>query len=169
MIRPDTAAGLAEWIMADMAAAPARVALSAMREYMEQWITGAGPALFDQLSLPVVAVCSDRWPVDVEANRRHMRSFEAIVLEGTDHFLMLGGADEFNRALEEAIAKIAPQVACCQVESRAGFHPGRAKPGLPPGPVPGDVHEPVALEPVPAPMDPPHHSRLDPRPRAPLY
>ena len=108
MILPDTDADLAEWIQADMAAAPAEVALSAMRGYMAQWITGAGPALFEELPLPVVAVCADLWPVDAEANRRHMRSFEAIVLEGTDHFLMLGAAEEFNRALEEAIAKIKP-------------------------------------------------------------
>ena len=108
MILPNTDAGLAEWIQADMAAAPARVALSAMREYMQLWITGAGPALFDELPLPIVVVCADLWPVNAEANRQHMRFFEAIVLEGTDHFLMLGAADEFNRALEEAIAKIAP-------------------------------------------------------------
>ena len=108
MILPDTDADLAEWIQADMAAAPAEVALSAMRGYMAQWITGAGPALFEELPLPVVAVCADLWPVDAEANRRHMRSFEAIVMEGTDHFLMLGAADEFNRALEEAIARIEP-------------------------------------------------------------
>jgi len=108
MILPDTDADLAEWIQADMAAAPARVALSAMREYMTQWITGVGPALFDELPLPIVAVCADLWPVNAEANRQHMRSFEAIVLEGTDHFLMLDAAEEFNRALKEAIAKITP-------------------------------------------------------------
>ena len=99
MILPDTDADLAEWIQADMAAAPAEVALSAMRGYMEQWITGAGPALFEELPLPVVAVCADLWPVNAEANRQHMRSFEAIVLVGTDHFLMLDAAEEFNRAL----------------------------------------------------------------------
>ena len=106
MIRPGTDADLAAWIQADMAAAPAAVALSAMRGYMAQWISGAGPKLFEELPLPVVAVCADLWPVDAEANRRHMRSFEAIVLEGTDHFLMLDAAEEFNQALEAAIAKI---------------------------------------------------------------
>lgn len=106
MIRPDADAALAEWIRADMAAAPKDVALSAMRQYMAQWISGAAPAVFAELPLPVVAVCADLWPVDAEANRRHMHSFEAIVLEGTDHFLMLGAAEEFNRALAEAIAKI---------------------------------------------------------------
>ena len=108
MILPDTDSDLAEWIQADMAAAPAGVALSAMRDYMAQWITGEGPDLFEELPLPVVAVCADLWPVDAEANRRHMSSFEAIVLERTDHFLMLSAAEKFNRALEEAIAKINP-------------------------------------------------------------
>lgn len=108
MIRPDTDAELAEWIQADMAAAPKEVAVSAMREHMAQWITGAGPAVFEELPLPVLGVCADRWPVDAEANRRHMHSFEAIVLEGTDHFLMLGAAEEFNRAFEEAIATFEP-------------------------------------------------------------
>ena len=108
MILPATDTDLAAWIQADMAAAPAEVAVSAMRNYMAQWITGAGPALFEELPLPVVSVCADLWPVDAEANRRHMRSFEAIVLEGTDHFLMLGAAEEFNRALDEAIVKIKP-------------------------------------------------------------
>ena len=108
MILPDTDPDLAEWIQDDMAAAPPEVALSAIRGYMEQWITGAGPALFEELPLPVVAVCADMWPVNAEANRRHMQSFEAIVLEGTDHFLMLGAPAEFNPALEQAVAKIAP-------------------------------------------------------------
>ena len=108
MIRPDTDADLAEWIQADMSAAPANVAVSAIRRYMDQWISGAGPKVFEELPLPVVSVCADMWPVDPEANRKHMHSFEAIVLEGTDHFLMLGAAEEFNLALEEAIGKIAP-------------------------------------------------------------
>ena len=108
MILPDTDADLAAWIQADMAAAPPAVALSAMRDYMAQWISGDAPALFEDLPLPIVIVCADMWPVDVEANRKYMQSCEAIVLEGTDHFLMLGAPERFDAALEEAIAKIRP-------------------------------------------------------------
>jgi pimeloyl-ACP methyl ester carboxylesterase len=79
-----------------------------MRTYLDAWITGAGPALFQELPLPVVAVCADLWPVDAEANRRYMQSFEAIVVEVTDHFLMLDAAEAFNPALAEAIGMIAP-------------------------------------------------------------
>lgn len=38
-----------------------------------------------------------------EANRRHMRHFEAIVVKGADHFLMMNRIEDFNRALEQAI------------------------------------------------------------------
>jgi pimeloyl-ACP methyl ester carboxylesterase len=106
MIRPDTSPDLAAWIPADMAAAPREVALGAMRDYLDQWVTGAGPALFKELPLPVVAVCADMWPVDAEANRRFMHSFEAIVLEGTDHFLMLAAPRRFNGALARAVAML---------------------------------------------------------------
>lgn len=106
MLRPDTDADLSQWIQADMSAAPANLAVSAMHAYMGQWISGAVPKLFEELPVPVVAVCADMWPVDVEANRKHMQSFEVIVLEGTDHFLMLGAAEAFNGAFEDAIGKI---------------------------------------------------------------
>jgi hypothetical protein len=46
------------------------------------------------------------WPVNYEANRRHMLSFDAIVLKGADHFLMLNRPEQFNLALEKAISKI---------------------------------------------------------------
>ncbi len=108
MIRPETDADLAAWIQADMASAPARVAVSAMRQYMAHWLSGTVPALFEDLPLPVVGVYADLWPVNIEANRRHMHSFEAEVLEGTDHFLMLGAADEFNPALEKALESLIP-------------------------------------------------------------
>jgi pimeloyl-ACP methyl ester carboxylesterase len=51
-------------------------------------------------------VNGDMWPVNYEANRRHMFSFDAIVLKGADHFLMLDRPEEFNRALEKAIHMI---------------------------------------------------------------
>jgi len=106
MIRPDTDADLAAWIEADMAAAHQEAALSSMRRYLGQWVSGDVPALFEELDLPVVVVYADLWPIDAEANRRHMRSFEAIVLEESDHFLMLGAAERFDPAFAEAIEKI---------------------------------------------------------------
>lgn len=106
MISPKTDPQLREWILADISAAPPAVALSAMYEMMAQYITGEAARVFEQVRIPVVTVNGDLWPVNYEANRRHMLSYDAIVLKGADHFLMLNRPEEFNRALEKAIHMI---------------------------------------------------------------
>ncbi|MEJ2200332.1 MAG: alpha/beta hydrolase [Desulfuromonadaceae bacterium] len=106
MISPATAASLREWILADMSSAPPTVALSALKEMMSQYITGEAAKIFDEIRIPVILVKGDLWPVNEEANRRHMFSFEAMVLKDADHFLMLDRAADFNRALEKAIATL---------------------------------------------------------------
>ncbi len=95
-----------EWIMADMAAASPDVAISAMEEMFSLFVTGNAAAVFEEIPIPVVNVHASLWPVDHEANRRHMSSFHAIILENTDHFLMLTDTERFNSALEEAIERV---------------------------------------------------------------
>jgi pimeloyl-ACP methyl ester carboxylesterase len=106
MISPQTDPQLRKWILADMSAAPPVVALSAMNNMMSQYISGEAAKIFDEIRVPVITVNGDMWPVNYEANRRHMLSFDAIVLKGADHFLMLNRPEQFNRALEKAISKI---------------------------------------------------------------
>ncbi len=97
---------LNEWIMSDMSAAPQSIALSAMKELLTQSITGEAATIFDDIKVSVMVVKCDMWPVNYEGNRRHMESFEVIELKNTDHFLMLNRPEEFNKALEKAIANI---------------------------------------------------------------
>jgi pimeloyl-ACP methyl ester carboxylesterase len=103
MFSPNTDPRLREWILSDISSAPPDVALSAMSEMMSQYLTGEAAGMFDQIRVPVISVNGDLWPIDYEANRRHMLSFDAIVLKGADHFLMMACPEEFNRALEKAI------------------------------------------------------------------
>jgi len=106
MILPSTDPQLREWILSDMSAAAPAVALSAMNEMMSQYITKEAAAIFDEIRIPVITVNGDLWPINYEANRRHMFSFNAIVLKEADHFLMIDRKEEFNNALEKAIDKI---------------------------------------------------------------
>lgn len=106
MISPHTDPQLREWILSDISAAPPAVALSAIKEMMSQYVTGEAAKIFDEVRIPVITVNGDLWPVNYEANRRHMFSFEAIVLKDADHFLMMDRPEEFNRALEKAIYTI---------------------------------------------------------------
>jgi pimeloyl-ACP methyl ester carboxylesterase len=106
MMSSATDPDLREWILSDMSAAPPAVALSAMNELLSLYITGEAAKIFEDIKVPVMAVCADMWPIDHEANRRHMASFDAIVLKGADHFLMMNRPQEFNEALEKAIKTI---------------------------------------------------------------
>ncbi len=106
MILPSTDSQIREWILADMSAAPPAIALSAMNEMMSQYITGEAAKIFDEIRIPVFTVNGDLWPINYEANRRHMLSFDALVLKETDHFLMMNRAEQFNKALEKVINTI---------------------------------------------------------------
>lgn len=106
MMRPDSDPAIREWILDDMSAAPADVALETMEGYLFEYVTGATARIFDDIKVPVVCVNGDLWPVNLEANRRHIRSFEVITVAGGDHFLMLNRANTFNQALEQAIYKV---------------------------------------------------------------
>jgi pimeloyl-ACP methyl ester carboxylesterase len=106
MISPRTDPLLREWILSDMSAAPPAVALSAMNEMMSQYITGEAAKTFDKIRVPVITVNGDLWPINYEGNRRHMLSFDAIVLKEADHFLMMDRPAEFNLALEKAINQL---------------------------------------------------------------
>jgi pimeloyl-ACP methyl ester carboxylesterase len=103
MISPQTDRQLREWILSDVSAAPSDVALSAMNEMMTQYIAGEAAEVFEKVRIPVVTVNGDLWPINYEANRRHMISYDAIVLKKADHFLMMDRPEEFNIALEKAI------------------------------------------------------------------
>jgi pimeloyl-ACP methyl ester carboxylesterase len=109
MISPQTDPQLREWILSDISAAPPSVALSAMNEMMTQYVTGDAAKVFEKIRIPVVTVNGDLWPINYEANRRHMFSYEAIVLKKADHFLMMNRPEEFNRALEKAIRMLSVQ------------------------------------------------------------
>ncbi|MFH0984470.1 MAG: alpha/beta hydrolase [Candidatus Omnitrophota bacterium] len=105
MLRSDNSP-VNEWVISDMSLADPKVALNAMNGSLGGYLTGDVAKLFDGLDVPVVAVNSDLWPTDVEANRRHIKDFELIELDGLDHFLMLKAPERFNPALEQAVKMI---------------------------------------------------------------
>lgn len=106
MISPRADESLREWIISDMSAAPPWVALSSMEEMVSLHVTGELPGIFSEVRVPVVTVNADKWPIDFDANRRHMLSYEAIVIPDSDHFLMIDKPDEFNDALEKAVEMV---------------------------------------------------------------
>jgi pimeloyl-ACP methyl ester carboxylesterase len=106
MISGNTDPQLRDWIVSDMSSAPPAVAVSAMHGMMSQYVTGDSAKVFDGIKVAVLTIKADNWPVNCEANRRHMTYFDSIVLKDTDHFLMLARPVQFNKALQKVIQKI---------------------------------------------------------------
>jgi pimeloyl-ACP methyl ester carboxylesterase len=97
---------LREWVIADMAAAPPEVALSAI----EHAITcePAIVAALRDIAAPVVAINPDYRPNDVEALQRH--GVKAVLMSGVGHFPMMEDPDTFNRLLAETIVQFTSPV-----------------------------------------------------------
>jgi sigma-B regulation protein RsbQ len=69
------------------------------------------PALFSGAGVPIrcinAAPREGAMPTEIERNRRHA-DFDAVLVEGVGHFLMLERPTEFNARLREVLEKIAP-------------------------------------------------------------
>jgi len=104
--QPDTDPTLVDRIVADMLAHPPETALPLFEKALQYDLT-AGLDRLDQLGVPVRAINSNLVPTDLAMSRRHAADFDAVVLEGLSHFLMLDDADRFLRALDEVLCGLA--------------------------------------------------------------
>jgi len=106
MFSNSTAQTIKDWVVADMSSAPSAIALSANHAYFDQYVTGEAATIFDDIKQPVYCVSGELWPINYEANRRHMESFHAKTIKDAGHFLMLARPAEFNAALDQTILEI---------------------------------------------------------------
>ena len=97
---------LVDWVVQDMSSAPPSVAISAFRNYTEQYVTGEACEVFKEVNVPVVSINARLWPSDPEVNKKHMQSYRLFYIEDTGHFPMLERPAEFNRVLAEVLEQI---------------------------------------------------------------
>jgi len=102
LFAPTTTPAVADRILAQTTTFPPEIALSALRN---NWNYQAAPA-FAAIKAPIVAVNGDRFPTNLEANRRHAPQFEAIIMKGVGHYPMLEDPKRFADLLDEALRKI---------------------------------------------------------------
>jgi pimeloyl-ACP methyl ester carboxylesterase len=103
MLPEKTDKNLVNWIMEDMSSAPNDAALSALQNYLGQYVTGEASLVFEEINIPVVSINARLWPTNPEANRKHMLNYKLYYIEESGHFPMLEKPDEFNMLLKEAI------------------------------------------------------------------
>ena len=69
------------------------------------WAYSPLPAL-REIKAPIRAVNADKFPTQLEVNRRHMPGFEAHIVPGTGHYPMLEAPEPFAAALDRALAQV---------------------------------------------------------------
>jgi pimeloyl-ACP methyl ester carboxylesterase len=99
MFVPSSDTALADWVAADMSAAPPEIAVDALEHAIGN--DRAILAGLRKLTAPVVAINPDYRSTDIEALRRH--GVKTVLMPGVGHFAMMEDPDAFNRLLNETV------------------------------------------------------------------
>jgi len=59
-----------------------------------------------EIHAPIRAINSDNYPTNVEGNRRHIPQFDAALMKGAGHYLMLDDPTRFNALLADALSQL---------------------------------------------------------------
>ena len=102
LFAPATPAAVRERVLRRALALPASVSIGMLRE---SWAYDPLPAL-REIRAPIRAVSADKFPTDLEANRRHMPGYAAEIVAGSGHYPMLEDPARFGPALDRAIAEV---------------------------------------------------------------
>lgn len=103
MFPKDTDQKLTNWVKEDMSSAPKEIALSAIRNYLNQYANGEALKVFKNLDIPLISINARLWPTAFEENKKHIKNYQLFYIEETGHFPMLEKPKEFNKILQKAI------------------------------------------------------------------
>ena len=102
LFAPSTPAPVRERVLGKALALAPSVSIALLREV---WTYDPRPAL-REIQAPIRAVNADKFPTNLEGNRRHMAGYDAVIVPGTGHYLMLEKPDAFARALDEVLTRV---------------------------------------------------------------
>jgi pimeloyl-ACP methyl ester carboxylesterase len=103
---PTSDSALIERIAEDMASAPPGVGVGAFAGYFNWYNTESADAL-RELRVPVRLINSDYSPTNVDAGREYADDFDAVLMTGVGHFVMMEDPETFNRLLGEIVEELA--------------------------------------------------------------
>lgn len=99
LFAPKTPPAVRKRVLDAALALPADASIAMLRS---AWSYDPLPALAE-IKAPIRAVNADKFPTNVEANRKVMPSFEVALVKGSGHYPMLENSKRFAKALGEAI------------------------------------------------------------------
>ena len=85
LFTPSTPEAVRERVLRHATAMHPGISIALLRQ---SWTYDALPAL-REIKAPIRAVNGDKFPTNVEVNRRHMPGFQAMIVTGTGHYPML--------------------------------------------------------------------------------
>jgi len=102
LFTPSTTEAVRERVLRHATAMRPGISIALLRQ---SWTYDPLPAL-REIKAPIRAVNADKFPTNVEVNRRHMPGFQAIIVTGTGHYPMLEDRVRFNSALDQALGQV---------------------------------------------------------------
>jgi len=99
---PTTPVAVKERILADINSRPPATAIAILRAVFKY---DPAPALRD-IKVPIRAINADRFPTNVEANRKYAPQFDAVIIKGTGHYPMLEQPMLFNAMLTDILRQM---------------------------------------------------------------
>jgi pimeloyl-ACP methyl ester carboxylesterase len=102
LFAPATPAAVRERVLAAATSMNPEVSIAVLRA---TWSYEPLAAL-GEIKARVRAVNADKYPTNVEANRRHMPGYEAILVPGSGHYPMLEDPERFGPALDRALGQV---------------------------------------------------------------
>jgi len=102
MFPPTADSSLVKKVAGDMSSAPPQVAVSAMENMFRDNAISA----LKELEVPIITINCDRYPIKIEENKKHVKSFEVKMMKGVGHFVMLEDPAKFNQLLQESIDEL---------------------------------------------------------------
>lgn len=100
LFAPGTPAGVRERVLGHVRALPSEISIALLRE---SWTYDPLPAL-GEIRAPIRGINADKFPTNLEANRRHIPGYAAAIVAGSGHYLMLEDPVRFDAALDAALA-----------------------------------------------------------------
>ena len=95
LFAPTTPPAVRKRVLARAISASPEISLAILKA---SWQYDPIPALAE-IHVPIRAINAQKFPTNVEANRRHIPDFDAVIIQGTGHYPMLEDPKRFNELL----------------------------------------------------------------------
>ncbi len=106
MFPEDADPALADEVRTEMCAGSPEVGNVLMEQFMDYDMAAALAAI----DVPVRCINAAMWPTNIEGNRAYHEDFDAVIIEGPGHFLMMEEPGQFNAQLFLVVEEMSKQM-----------------------------------------------------------